>query len=158
VAEVEWKAGDAKDLISRDRRQAFRQGLPFVVASGLLAFWLRITERGLAAVLLGMCLAWLLSVAFQIYWAPSRWRAFSAALTGPMRVTLDDSGITWLAPHGSRHLYWGALGVSRIGDTWVLSVRGQEAAFVPARCLNADESSVLQSRAGMPGSQRAGKP
>ncbi len=152
MADLEWQASDSRDLIRRDRRRAWVQGIPFLGLSGLFALWLKRSEPVLAAVFLGVFIAWLLSVALQIYWAPSRWRVLQ---TGPTRVSFDDLGITWLASHGSRLLRWDRLSVSRCGDTWIISVRGHEAAFIPARCLDANEAGRLEGRLGKAQNERA---
>jgi hypothetical protein len=94
-----------------------------------------------------MFIAWLLSVIVTIVWAPRRWRVLELA---PSRVVFDDLGVTWLAPYGSRMLRWDAVSIGRLGNTWILSVGGHEAAFIPARCLDATESSQLERRVGRP--------
>jgi hypothetical protein len=153
VAEVEWKASDSHDLIRRDRKTAISQGIPVMAGAALFALWLGKDEADLAAVFVGMFIAWLLSVIVTIVGAPRRWRVLEL---GPTRVVFDDLGITWLAPHGSRLLRWDAVSISRLGNTWILSVRGHETAFVPARYLDANESSRLEGRVGQPGPAKIG--
>ena len=143
MAEFEWIARDASDLVRRDRIRVIQQGSPAIVASGLMALWLNTTAPAWAAVFLGMCVAWVVSVATQVYALPSRWRALQA---GPLRVEFGEQGLTWVASHGTRLLRCDGLEVRRLGATWILSVRGHEAAFLPSRCLDADESRLLSSR------------
>jgi hypothetical protein len=127
------------------------QGLPFLAGAALFALWLWASEPPLAAIFVGMFIAWLLSVILQVFWGPWRWRVLH---TGPVQVLVDDVGITWSAPHGSRFLRWEALSVSRLGNTWVVSVHGHEAAYIPARCLDATEAAVLERRMRTDGPHR----
>src|SRR5262252_7983975 len=66
MAELDWQASDSRDLVRRDRTRALLYGLPCLVVSGLFAVWLKRHEPFLAAVFLGMFIAWLLTVALQI--------------------------------------------------------------------------------------------
>jgi hypothetical protein len=140
MAEFEWRDSDSTDLVRRDRLRLVQQGGPVILASGLLAVWLRSTAPGWAAAFLGMSIAWIASVATQLATFRSRWRALQM---GPLRVQFGDEGITWQASHGSRLLRWDALEVRQLGNTWLLLVKGHEAGYLPKRCLDATEASRL---------------
>jgi hypothetical protein len=147
MAEREWKATDSKDLIRRDRKTVIFQGIPVMAGAALFALWLGKSEPDQATVFVGMFIAWLLAVLVGIVSAPRRWRVLEL---GPTRVVFGDLGVTSIAPYGSRTLRWDAVSISRLGNTWILPVRGHEAAFIPARCLDAHESSQLEGRVGLP--------
>lgn len=153
MAEFEWTAKDASDLVRRDRTRVLRQGSPAIVASALVALWLKSSAPGLAALFLGMCVAWVISVWSQIHALGSRWRVLQI---GPLTVELGDQGLTWQGSHGTRVLRWDALEVRRLGATWILLVKGYEAAFLPSRCLSDDETRILNGRLGKSAGSRIG--
>ena len=147
MTQFEWAPEDAADLIRRDRGRALRQGSPIILAAGLMALWLRTTAPSWAAVFLGMCVAWALSLATQMKSLRSRWRALEM---GSMQLDCSDTGLTWVASYGTRVLRWEETKVQQLGATWILLIRGHEAAFIPGRCVNADDEKLLRERMEAP--------
>ena len=145
MAEFEWTAKDARDLVRRDRIRVLQQASPAIVASALVALWLNGQAPWLSALFLGMSVAWVVSVWSQMHTLGSRWKVLQI---GPLTVEFGDQGLTWQGAHGTRVLRWEALQVRQLGATWILLVKGYEAAFLPSRCLSADETRILNERLG----------
>jgi len=145
VADFEWTTRDAVDLVRRDRILLLRLGSPAIMASAVVGWWLRYSAPVWAAACFGMTAAWVVSVWSQMRTLPARWQVLQM---GPVTVTFGEEEVTWLAAHGTRVLRWEALEVRRLGATWILLVKGHEAAFVPNRCLNAEEAALLSHRLG----------
>jgi hypothetical protein len=146
MVDFEWRIEDAQDLIRRDQRKALLANSPFPLAAALIALWLRSTAPLVAAVFLGMCMAWTMSL-FSVWQSIRRnWRAYVDAQFRPLRVTLRDDGLTWEGPHGSRILRWEGVSVGRVGGTWVLRVGGRELAYLPGRVLSSEDAGQLEAR------------
>jgi hypothetical protein len=154
MAEFEWQPDDVRDLVRRDLVRSSQLNGVFPIATALLSLWLRKSWPIAAAVLLGMCIAWTLSLLSGLRSLTGRWQAYVKAQFRPLRVSLRDEGVTWEGPHGSRVLRWEGLSVRRVGTTWVLLVGGQELAYLPARVLTSEEAERLAARVERPAQGR----
>jgi hypothetical protein len=143
---IKWEQHDVAGLVRRDRRRTLRQFTPLAVAVGLLAVWTYRSEPVLSGVFGGMFVAWAWSLAWSWRAVGGHWRDFVSAQPKDAEVQVGELCVGWTASYGSRVLRWEGLTVKKVGGAWTLSVQGREAAYLPARCLDAGETETLQKR------------
>jgi hypothetical protein len=148
MARFRGTTDDLRDIIRREKlfilkRQGTFALTPLAAGCVLLAIF---PPAGFIA--LGMCLAWSLSVVFELRAVAGRLTWKYAWLLEDIEIKVDEEGIRLSSSRGMSLSRWGeGVVVRSLGQCFVLEDLGEDFVILPKRYLDSGELMVLQDRA-----------
>jgi hypothetical protein len=138
---------DLAAMLNAEVTSVLQWQTPFPVAALVVAFWLRSTTPGLAAVALGMALAWLVSIVWIVQATRSRYAGYRKGPSPTITFTLSSERVSWDIADGggSGWMTWRGITVREQSGMFIVNDGNSDIGFLPRKYLSPDEISVLVS-------------
>ena len=143
---------DLDAMLNVEVGQVLQWQTPFPVAALVMAIWLRSTTPGWAAVVLGMALAWLISIIWWVHAIRSRYAMYRRGPSPSITFDLSSDRIQWTFADGSGSgwMTWQGVHVREQGGMFIVNDGISDIGFLPRRYLSAEEIATLVAQQRLP--------
>jgi hypothetical protein len=144
MAEFRLGLADFAHVVERRRIYMLRRSTPFPLVSLLAAGVLWIVAAPAALVVLGMALAWGITICLEWFAIRRDLQSHFAWGTESVSMQFDESGIHVTNADGAGFMRWGAIWVTRYPDGFIVSDDAEELYVLPKRHLSTTELLFLK--------------
>ena len=146
MAEFRLGPADVAHIVERRRMYMLRGSGPYPLVSLLVAGVLSTVSAPAALLVLGMALAWGISVCREWFTIRRDLQSHFAWAAQSVSIEFDEGGIHVTNVDGNGFMRWDAISVRRYADGFVVWDDAEEIFVLPTRHLNTTELLFLKQR------------
>lgn len=156
MAQFRATPADFDEVIRNQQWRALRRQGAYPIGALLVALLLSFVLRPPAFIAFGMAIAWTVSMINEVRAIKMAYLWRFAWAQEEAVVDIDDEGIRLTTARGSGYIRWTSGIVVRVCSTcFVVEEEGEDLAVVPKQYLDANELSMLETRAAAVGAELA---